>query len=126
MGSTIHINYRNNDIIARNVTRNFEVWDVYNNMLSTSFTAGATNIAPATSVAYDAFHSYTFNTTNSDSALFRIKSWLITDNFDPKENDTLIYFQHFGNYLAFDDGSAESRSEERRVGKECRSRWAPY
>ena len=24
----------------------------------------------------------------------------------------------------FDDG--ESRSEERRVGKECRSRWSPY
>ncbi|OFY45441.1 MAG: hypothetical protein A2Z69_00835 [Bacteroidetes bacterium RBG_13_44_24] len=108
MGSTIHINYRNNDIIARNVTRNFEVWNVYDNMLSTSFTAGATNIAPSTSVAYDAFHFYTFNTNNSDSALFRIKSWLITDDFDPKENDTLIYFQHFGNYLAFDDGSAES------------------
>src|SRR2546427_11902001 len=24
------------------------------------------------------------------------------------------------------DGSARSRSEERRVGKECRSRWSPY
>ena len=23
-------------------------------------------------------------------------------------------------------GSIESRSEERRVGKECRSRWSPY
>ena len=34
--------------------------------------------------------------------------------------------------LAFDkeqnlvDESARSRSEERRVGKECRSRWSPY
>ena len=26
--------------------------------------------------------------------------------------------QHYGKY--------ESRSEERRVGKECRSRWSPY
>ena len=25
-----------------------------------------------------------------------------------------------------DDGIAEDRSEERRVGKECRSRWSPY
>ena len=24
------------------------------------------------------------------------------------------------------DGEARSRSEERRVGKECRSRWSPY
>ena len=24
------------------------------------------------------------------------------------------------------DGVAEVRSEERRVGKECRSRWSPY
>src|SRR2546429_4622983 len=24
------------------------------------------------------------------------------------------------------DGSATTRSEERRVGKECRSRWSPY
>ena len=25
-----------------------------------------------------------------------------------------------------DQGEAEMRSEERRVGKECRSRWSPY
>ena len=29
-------------------------------------------------------------------------------------------------YLPFDDLNAEVRSEERRVGKECRSRWSPY
>ncbi|MFH0842313.1 MAG: T9SS type A sorting domain-containing protein [Bacteroidota bacterium] len=106
MGETIGIHYRNNDIIPRNVTRNFEIWDVYNNKLSKSFTAGATNIAPLTSVDYDASHFYTFK-DNTDSALFRIKSWLITDDFDPKQNDTIVYCQHFGNYFAFDDGSAE-------------------
>ncbi len=106
MGETIGIHYRNNDIIPRNVTRNFEIWDVYNNKLSKSFTAGATNIAPLTSVDYDASHFYTFR-DNTDSALFRIKSWLITDDFDPKQNDTVVYYQHFGNYFSFDDGSAE-------------------
>ncbi|OFY64222.1 MAG: hypothetical protein A2V64_03390 [Bacteroidetes bacterium RBG_13_43_22] len=108
MGSSISVRYRNNDIIPRNVTRNFEIWNMYDNVLSTFFTAGATNIAPGTSVDYDASHYYTFNSGNDDSALFRIKSWLITDDFDPKENDTLVYYQHFGNYFAFDDGSAES------------------
>jgi hypothetical protein len=106
MGETIGIHYRNNDIIPRNVTRNFEIWDVYNNKLSKSFTAGATNIAPLTSIDHDASHFYTFK-DNTDSALFRIKSWLITDDFDPKKNDTVVYYQHFGNYFAFDDGSAE-------------------
>src|ERR1044072_2908859 len=29
-------------------------------------------------------------------------------------------------YILKKDGSARVRSEERRVGKECRSRWSPY
>ena len=29
-------------------------------------------------------------------------------------------------YEIINDGSIASRSEERRVGKECRSRWSPY
>src|SRR3712207_4145951 len=28
--------------------------------------------------------------------------------------------------IAADDGNNRGRSEERRVGKECRSRWSPY
>ena len=28
--------------------------------------------------------------------------------------------------IIFDDVAREARSEERRVGKECRSRWSPY
>ena len=108
MGTSIGIHYRNNDIIERNVTRSFEIWDIYDNKLSTFFSAGATNIAPQTNVDYDAAHFYTFNSGNEDSALFSVKSWLKTDDFDPKENDTLTYYQHFGNYFAFDDGSAES------------------
>ena len=29
-------------------------------------------------------------------------------------------------WIITDDGSTDGRSEERRVGKECRSRWSPY
>ncbi len=108
MGESIPIHYRNYDVIERNVTRNFEIWDVYNNTLSTFFTGGAVNILPQTSHDHEVFHTYTFISNNSDSALFKVTSWLMTDDFDPKENDTLVYYQHFGNYFAFDDGSAES------------------
>ena len=107
MGSSIPVHYRNNDTIVRNVTRNFEIWDVYKNMQSHSFSAGATNVQPRTDVDYNANLIYTFNTDNPDSALFRITCSLKTDEFDPKSNDTIIYYQTFKNYFAFDDGSSE-------------------
>ena len=107
MGSSIPIHYRNNDTIIRNVTRNFEIWDVYKNSQVYSFSAGATNINPLTNVDYKANLVYTFNTDNNDSALFRITCSLKTDEFDPKENDTIVYYQVFKNYFAFDDGSSE-------------------
>jgi len=107
MGSSIPVHYRNNDVITRNVTRNFEIRDIYKNSLAYSTTAGATNIGPLTTVDYNANLVYTFNTTNTDSALFRVTASLKTDNFDPKGNDTLIYNQVFQNYFAYDDGSAE-------------------
>jgi hypothetical protein len=107
MGSSILVHYRNNDTITRNITRNFEIWDVYNNSQAYSFTAGATNISPLTSVDYNANLVYTYNSSNNDSALFRITASLKTDNFDPKGNDTIVYYQVFKNYFAFDDGTSE-------------------
>lgn len=107
MGPWITTNYRNNDKIVRNVTRNFSIYDVYKNTESFSFSAGATNIDPLTTVTYNANLIYTFNSTG-DSALFKISSMLTTDIFDPKDNDTLIYYQKFGNYFAYDDGTTEA------------------
>ena len=108
MGSSIPIHYRNNDTIVRNVTRNFVIRDVYRNTVAQSFSAGATNIDPLTNVDYNAGLIYTFNTTGSDSALFNITCYLITDDFDPKNNDTIRYNQVFSNYFAFDDGTSEA------------------
>ncbi len=107
MGAYIPVQYRNNDIIIRNITRDFEIWDVNRNSQAHLFTAGATNIEPLTNADYNANLIYTFNTDSNDSALFRITCSLKTDEFDPKENDTLIYYQIFKNYFAFDDGSSE-------------------
>ena len=107
MGSFIPIYYRNNDIIVRNVTRNFQIWDVKLNTLVHSFTAGATNIDPQTNIDYEASLIYTFKSADPDSAIFKIVCTLKTDDFDPKQNDTVVYYQVFRNYFAFDDGSAE-------------------
>ena len=107
MGSSISVHYRNNDAIVRNVTRDFEIWDVYRNVQSHQFSAGATNVGPRSNVDYNANLIYTYSTDNPDSALFRVTCSLKTDEFDPKGNDTLIYNQVFRNYFAFDDGSSE-------------------
>lgn len=108
MGSWITVHYQNNDTIIRNVTRDFEIFDIYRNSLAHSFYAGATNIDPSEKVDYQATLLYTFNTDNDDSALFRVKSYLTTDAFDPKDNDTIVYYQNFSNYFSFDDGTAEA------------------
>jgi hypothetical protein len=108
MGSSIPIHYRNNDTITRNVTRSIEIWDVYDNSLSYFLSAGASNINPLTSVTYNANIIYSFNSINNDSALFRITAVLKTDESDRKENDTMVYYQTFKNYFAFDDGTAEA------------------
>lgn len=107
MGSFIPIHYRNNDMITRNVTRNFEILDMFSNTMSHTFSAGATNIDPFTNVDYNANLIYTYNSSNTDSALFKITCYLKTDDFDPKVNDTITYNQVFGNYFAYDDGSSE-------------------
>ena len=78
MGSSIPIHYRNNDTIIRNVTRNFEIWDVYTNSVSYLFSAGATNINPLTNVDYNANLVYSFNSTNNDSA--SIQDYCRTEN----------------------------------------------
>jgi hypothetical protein len=107
MGSYIPVHYRNNDTITRNATRNFEIWDVYKNSLAYYFSPGATNINPLTNIDYNANLVYTFKSDIPDSALFRLTCSLKTDAFDPKENDTLVYYQVFNNYFAYDDGSSE-------------------
>ena len=107
MGSAIPIHYRNNDKITRNVTRYFEVRNMFTNNVSHSFSAGAANIDPFTNVDYNANLIYTYNNNNNDSALFRITCYLKTDDFDPKGNDTIVYNQVFSNYFAYDDGSSE-------------------
>ncbi len=106
MGEFITISYKNNDTIVRNVTRNFEITDVWQDDVE-GFSAGAVNIDSGSDVRDNVPLIYTFNSTGTDSALFRIKCTLITDVFDKKQNDTIVYYQLFGRDFAFDDGTAE-------------------
>jgi len=108
MGSFLPLVYRNLDSITRNVTRNFEIFDVYQNVMAHTYSGGAFNIGPWETINYASQPLYTFQSPGNDSALFKIKATLVTDIFDQKMNDTTTYFQHFDNYFAYDDGTAEA------------------
>jgi hypothetical protein len=44
---------------------------------------------------------------SDSSTVFEIKAFINTDAFDRKTNDTVISYQRFSDYYAYDDGSAE-------------------
>lgn len=108
MGSTIPLNYINQDAITRNVTRNFVIEDVYNQTIAHSYTGGALNIDAWDTIHYKSTLLYTFNSPRENTALFKITAYLITDDFDKKINDTVRYYQAFGDYFAYDDGTPEA------------------
>ena len=63
---------------------------------------------------------------------FSIKSWVEFDFTNPIDFYCTAYFLSdeyedlCGRYPASAEALRQYRSEERRVGKECRSRWSPY
>lgn len=108
MSPAVTINYRNNDNIVRNITRYVSITDLQTGVVVREFAAGATNVPPFTTLEYDAPLLYTYNSSLIDSVIFGVKVSLITDDFDPKRNDTLSYVQQFTDYFAYDDGTAEA------------------
>src|SRR2546422_8274742 len=48
------------------------------------------------------------------------------ETIQPGASDTLTLTLKPGTYEVYCPVGEDSRSEERRVGKECRSRWSPY
>src|SRR5574344_1046632 len=61
-------------------------------------------------------------------ATFQIKDFfgLTIENFSGSYVDKIVLlFNSFGTFNLYEFLTASARSEERRVGKECRSRWSP-
>ncbi|MCK7541828.1 MAG: hypothetical protein MZV63_68570 [Marinilabiliales bacterium] len=93
---------------CRNVTRHVSIKDLVTGAVVRDFDAGASNVNPLSDVKYDAPLLYTYNSDGTDTALFELSVWLITDDFDPKKNDTIRFIQRFSDYFAIDDGTAEA------------------
>src|SRR4030043_788677 len=105
---SLKISYRNNDIITRNVTRFLEIKDLLSGSAPYPLSGGAVNVETGAKHEYEFLFNYPFNENNNDSAIFSIKAFLVTDEDDYKWNDTVIRYQIFNNYYAYDDGTAEA------------------
>lgn len=108
MGSFLTLSYTNLDSITRNVTRNFEIFDVYENVMAHEYTGGAFNINAWETINYPSQPLYTYQSPGEDSAMFKITATLVTDIFDRKINDTVTFYQKFNDYFAYDDGTSEA------------------
>ena len=108
MASVLPLTIRNNDIVPRTVTPRFTIENIYKNQSSSVFPGENTAISPGEIQKRELDLTYSFNSDNPDSALFRIRAWIETEIFDYKGNDTITYYQDFSNYFALDDGTAEN------------------
>jgi hypothetical protein len=104
----LKISYRNNDITTRNVTRFLEIKDLLSGSAPYSRSGGAVNVEAGMKDEYEFIFNYPFDENNKDSAIFSVKSYLVTDEDDYKWNDTVTRYQVFNNYYAYDDGTAEA------------------
>ena len=122
MKDSMLVDFQNNGLNDQwNVTPQFQITDKYVAASPFNFTGGSVDLDTLEKHQYNqAIEStsgahYTFNSTSVDSALFQITSYLKTDTitnpimrYNLRWNDTLVYYQKFDNYYAYDDGTAES------------------
>jgi len=107
MGDKLGIAYRNNGNEITLVTRLFQIKDLSTGTITHSYTGGADNIDAYQTIIYNSNLIYTFQSSDPDTAVFEVRSHLVTGINDYKGNDTLRYLQKFINYYAYDDGTAE-------------------
>ena len=70
--------------------------------------SGSDNLPPGIESDISLNMNFSFPINNDDSALFVLKSEIITSAFDSSQNNILKYDQIFNNYYAYDDGTAEA------------------
>jgi len=100
--------YRNNDTITRNVSRSLTIYEPVYGESHAPGVPTAQDLPGLEDTVVNFGFIYPFDFDRGDSVLLRFEAALRTDEFDPKENDTVIHNQLFKDYYAYDDGTAEA------------------
>jgi len=98
---------RNNDTVKRNTQRTYICEDLSNHSSFPLLSPSSTTLLPNIT---DNFIDNLGNPLISDSknsAIFKITAYIDSTAGEPRQNDTVIYYQVFKNYYAYDDGTAE-------------------
>jgi hypothetical protein len=107
MNDTLSFTLKNNDYIQRNIKINFQVKEENSNLNPFAFDITLPLNSGTTKTFGTDFLPEALTSEADSSTVFEIKAFLSTDSFDRKTNDTVISYQRFSNYYAYDDGSAE-------------------
>jgi hypothetical protein len=105
---TVAMTYRNNDNLDYFVHRYFTITDVYNGITNDLTPGGSENIEAGEIMTFQQNIINPFESTSVDSALFELKGYIGTAQYDRKVNDTVHFSQFFKNYFARDDGTPET------------------
>lgn len=104
----IEVIFKNHDNSSRNIGTVLEMRDILKKRPVYRIPPFSNDLSPGDSIHYKFAYNYPFDFADIDSSAFEIKTYLQTDFFDFKANDTLILVQKFFDYYALDDGSAEA------------------
>jgi Secretion system C-terminal sorting domain len=106
-GGSLKLYVRNNDIVKRNTQRTYICEDLSNHSSFPLLSPSSTTLLPN---IIDNFNDNLGNPLISDSknsAIFKITAYIDSTAGEPRQNDTVVYYQVFKNYYAYDDGTAE-------------------
>ncbi|NOZ47467.1 MAG: T9SS type A sorting domain-containing protein [Chlorobi bacterium] len=106
----LYLKYANRDTALRKVSSWFSVKDMNGNTPDQKFEVWGSNLEYNQIIeAWYKTGSITYEDNGKDEGLFLVKGYLdIDEDYDYRKNDTTIYYQHFSNYYAYDDGTAEN------------------
>lgn len=101
--------FRNNSSTGKNVSSAYKITDG-NGATFYSIPLNAKNVNPYTQTGYfsDVLSSIPAFPLLTGPATYYAQAYLTSPPDMKMKNDTLVYEQQFGNYFAYDDGSAES------------------
>lgn len=104
----LEVRYLNNDTLAKNVTRSLLIEEPWYGESYSPATPTAQDLPAQEDTVVEFGYFYPIDFSRGDSALVRLKASIRTEDFDPKDNDTVIYDQLFRDYYSYDDGTPEA------------------
>ncbi len=106
----IKVAFKNNDNETRLIdSLNFTLQDEDGTSANQFWFAGTyTPLAFQQSEILLSGHPFSFPGNNLSEADFLLSAKIVTNSYDPAQNNTVSYTQSFKNYYAYDDGSAEA------------------